>query len=149
VRFLALGKLPDRVEPTVTVAFRHVLERFRRAGWAVVADVAAGTRQPMFGWAGFARTVLVVVEPSAKSILTARRLVRAGVGTHLVVNKLRPEDDLDAVRRAVPLPLLGCVPFDPLVVDAECHGQAPIDASQGPAVTAIAQLSTALLEAAA
>ena len=149
IRFLELGKLPHGVEPTVTVAFRHVLERFRRVGWAVVADLAAGTRQPMFGWARFARTVLVVVDPSAKALLTARRLVRAGVGTHLVANNVRDGADLAAIRDAVALPLLGCVPFDPSVIEAERRGQAPIDvAPSAPAVSAMRRLADALAEAA-
>jgi CO dehydrogenase maturation factor len=50
VGFLELGKLPGQVEPPVTVVFRYLLERFRRRGWSMVADLAAGTRQPMFGW---------------------------------------------------------------------------------------------------
>ena len=145
IRFLELGKLPHEVEPTVTVAFRYVVERPRRVGWTVVADLAAGTRQPMFGWARFAPTVLVVVDPSAKAMLTARRLVRAGVGTHVVANKVRDGADLAAIRDAVALPLLGCVPFDPSVIEAERRGQAPIDvAPSAPAVSAMRRLADAL-----
>lgn len=147
VRLLSLGKLPEQVEPSVTVAFRYVLERFRRPGWSVVADLAAGTRQPMFGWASFARMVVVVVEPSAKSLLSARRLVRAGVGSHLVLNKAQAEADVAALERAVPLPLLGWVPYDPGVAEAEKWGEAPIDAvPDSPAVAAIGSLAARLLE---
>ena len=148
VRLLVLGKLPESVEPSVSVAFRYVLERFRRPGWTVVADLAAGTRQPMFGWAGFAKTVLVVADPSVKSQLSARRLVRAGVGTHLVANKVRDQGDVEAIQRAVPLPLLGAVPYDPQVADAEKWAKAPIEvAPEGPAVLAIGALATCLREA--
>jgi CO dehydrogenase maturation factor len=150
VGFLELGKLPGQVEPTVTVAFRYVLEGFRRRGWSMVADLAAGTRQPMFGWAGFARTVLVVADPSSKSTLTARRLIKAGVGTHLVANKVQNPADLAAIQAAVPLPLLGWVPFDPGLADAERQGRAPIDAAPtSPAVWAVGELATRLLEVAA
>lgn len=150
VGFLELGKLPGQVEPTVTVAFRFVLERFRRRGWSVVADLAAGTRQPMFGWAGFARMVLVVADPSSKSTLTARRLVNAGVGTHLVANKVQSPADLAAIEAAVPLPLLGWVPYDVQLVAAEAHGRAPIDAApDAPAVHAVGELASRLQELAA
>jgi CO dehydrogenase maturation factor len=145
VGFLELGKLPGHVEPTVTVAFRYVLERFRRRGRSIVADLAAGTRQPMFGWARFARTVLVVADSSSKSTLTARRLAKAGIGTHLVANKVQSPADLAAIEAAVPLPLLGWIPFDPAFADAEAHGRAAIDAvPHGPAVCAVAAVATRL-----
>jgi len=146
VRYLELGKLPSSVEPGVTVAFRHVLERFRRAHWSVVADLAAGTRQPMFGWANFARIVVVVADPTAKSLLAARRLVRAGVGTHVVANRVQDERDLAAIQHAVTLPLLGWVPYDASVSDAERTGVAPIDAApNAPAVRAIGDLAARLI----
>ena len=149
VLLLSLGKLPEGVEPTVTVAFRYVLERLRRPGWSIVADLAAGTRQPMFGWAKFASTVVVVVDPSVKSQLSAQRLVRAGVGTHLVANKVQDDADIGAIQRAVPLPMLGAVPYDPEVADAEKFGQAPIDgAPNSAAVRAVADLAIRLLGAA-
>lgn len=150
VGFLELGKLPGQVEPTVTVAFRYVMERFRRKGWSMIADLAAGTRQPMFGWAGFAQTVLIVADPSSKSTLTARRLAKAGVGTHLVANKVQSAADLEAIQAAVPLPLLGWVPHDLSIYDAERQGRAPIDAvPDAPAVHAVAELATRLQELAA
>lgn len=145
IRFLELGKLPDRVEPSVSVAFRYVLERFRRPGWAVVADLAAGTRQPMFGWARFATFRIVVVEPSSKSTLTARRLV--STATHVVANKVRSGDDIDRIAAAVPLPILGVIPYDRDVIEAESRGVAPIDFSaHAPAVEAAGDLATRLEE---
>ena len=145
IRFLQLGKLPGGVEPSVTVAFRHVMERFRRPGWTLVADLAAGTRQPMFGWARFATVRVVVVEPSAKSTLAARRL--APVATHVVVNKVRSETELEAVRSAVPLPVLGVIPYDEDVAEAERRGIAPIDfAPHSSAVQAAAELAGRLEE---
>jgi CO dehydrogenase maturation factor len=146
VRYIELGKLPTSVEPSVTVVFRHVLEHFRRVGWSVVADLAAGTRQPMFGWARFARTVIVVADPSAKSLLAARRLVRAGVGTHLVANRIVDDADIALIQKAVALPLLGSVPYDAGVSNAERDGVAPIDATpRSPAVKAIGALAASLL----
>lgn len=146
VRLLQLGKLPRDVEPSVTVAFRHVLERFNRRNWSVVADLAAGTRQPMFGWARFAPMVVVVADPAAASLLAARRLVRAGVGTHVVANRVQGDDDVAAIQQAIALPLLGWVPYDASVADAERTGAAPIDATPtAPAVKAIGALAARLL----
>lgn len=145
IRYLELGKLPGRVEPTVTVAFRHVMEGFRRPGWTVLADLAAGTRQAMFGWARFATTRVVVADSSAKSLITARRLLP--VATHLVANRVRNADDLEAIKAATPLPLLGVIPYDEAVVEAERRGAAVIDsAPDAPAVRAAAELARRLEE---
>jgi CO dehydrogenase maturation factor len=145
VRYLELGKLPASVEPSVTVAFRYVLERFRRPRWSVVADLAAGTRQPMFGWTTFADTVVVVADPSAKSLLAARRLVRAGIGTHLIANRVLDDSDAASIQQAVALPLLGAVPYDAMVADAERRGASPMDViPTAPAVGAIGEIATRL-----
>ncbi|MDQ6713496.1 MAG: hypothetical protein M3Z28_09975, partial [Candidatus Dormibacteraeota bacterium] len=72
IRFLQLGKMPQRVRPGSTVAFRHVIESFHRPGWSVVGDLSAGTRQAFAGWASFATRLAIVAEPSAAGLLTAR-----------------------------------------------------------------------------
>jgi len=68
---------------------------------------------------------IAVVEPSAASILTARRLLP--VATHLVVNKMQSETDLEVVTQAITLPLLGVIPYDDDLAEAERRGMAPID----------------------
>lgn len=144
VRVLELGKLPGQVEPSVTVAFRHVMERFRRPGWTLVADLAAGTRQAMFGWAHFARIIVVVADPSAKSALTTRRLLP--VATHLVANKVGCASDLEAITAGVPLQLLGAIPYDETLAEAERRGLAPIDfAPDSPAMIASEELVSHLI----
>ncbi len=145
VRLLELGKLPDHVKPESTVIFRHVMERFRRPGWAVVADLAAGTRQPVFGWSSFAPIRIVVVEPTAKAVMTARRL--SGVATHLVVNKVRGEADVELAHGMVALPLIATIPYDDALAEAERRGIAPIDfAPDSPSVRAVGDLVTWLEE---
>ncbi|GAC1505203.1 MAG: hypothetical protein NVS1B3_03100 [Candidatus Dormibacteraceae bacterium] len=145
LRLLELGKLPDRIEPSVSVAFRHVLERFRRPSWDMVADLAAGTRQAMFGWARFATVVLVVADPTVKSLISARRLVK--VGTHLVANRVRDASDLERITGAVGLPLIGTVPYDEKLAEADRRGLAPIDFAPGsPGVAAIMDLAVRLIK---
>ena len=145
IRFLELGKLPTRVDPSVTVAFRRVMEGFRRPGWTVLADLAAGTRQAMFGWARFATVRVVVADSSAKSLITARRLLP--VATHLVANRVRNDADLEAIKGATQLPVLAAIPYDEAVAEAERMGVAPIDsAPDAPAVLAAARLATQLEE---
>ncbi len=162
VRFLQLGKLPGRVKPGSTTAFRAVLEGFRVEGWTMVGDLAAGTRQPFFGWSDFAEIILVVVDPSAKAVITARRLGRLaqtagdepGADTAeqraplvgFIANKLRSTDDLRRIEHALPgLPQLAAVPYDEQLAAAERLGRAPIDiVPAGPAVAAIQELAARL-----
>lgn len=166
VRFLQLGKLPSHVKPGSTVAFRAVLEGFRDEGWTLVGDLAAGTRQPFFGWSDFAEVVLVVVAPSAKAVLSARRLAKLAqrpakeevpdghdvaeqrpiVG--VVANKVRSARDLDCIEGTLvgpALPLLAAVPYDEDLAAAERLGLAPLDsAPAAPAVAAITELAARL-----
>lgn len=74
VRFLQLGKArgPRWENAAQHAAFQQVVDTFHSA-WHVIGDLPAGTRQPFQGWARFAETVLVVVEPTPASILTGRR----------------------------------------------------------------------------
>lgn len=144
IRFLELGKLPDAIEASSTVAFRFVMERFKRDGWALVGDLAAGTRQPMFRWSRFADTVLVVADSSHKSLMSARRLRK--VGTHLVANRVQSDDDVDRIRSAMDLPLLAVIPYDEELARAEQRGEPPMDGAPGSAaVAAIGELTRKLV----
>lgn len=122
--------------------------------WHVVGDLPGGTRQPFLGWGRFADTFLVVVEPSAKSVLAARRLAHLATGwSHgrafrvvAVANKVRRPDDAAWIADHARLEVLGAVPFDPRLADAERAGRSPLDrAADSPAVAAVAMLVDELL----
>ena len=117
--------------------------------WPVVADLPGGTRQPFMGWGRFATRFLVVVEPSAKSVLAARRLRHLATGwSHgrsfevvAVANKTREAGDADWVAEHTGLPVIAAVPWDEQVAAAERFGRAPLDhAPDSPAVQAVAAL---------
>jgi CO dehydrogenase maturation factor len=150
VRVLVLGKLPGGIRPDVTAAFRHVVTGFHSAGWSIVADLAAGTRQACFGWAGFAHTVAVVAEPTAAAMVAARRLARLQSAMTearfaLVATKVRRESEAYRLAEAIGIPLAGMVPYDEEVIASERAGVALLDAApDSPAVRAIAQLLPAL-----
>ena len=154
VRFLQFGKLRGHVSPFVRsqFAFRGILDQLPVLGWTVVGDLPGGTRQPFAGWAGYASQLLVVVEPTAKGMLSARRLARlAQRGTPplrvaAVANKVREPGDIELVRARTGLDVLAGVPEDPAVGTAERLGVSVLDHEPGsPAVTVIASLAQALV----
>ena len=149
VRLLTLGKAPLPWKPGSGAVFRHVVRTFDEPGWSIVGDLPAGVRQPAFGWTEFATMILIVVEPTAKSELTARRVAKivarppAKVG--VVVSKWRPGDDGAAVAASLGLPLFGIVPYDDDVRGAEAAGSAPLDAvPAAAAVRAVERLLASL-----
>lgn len=173
VRFLQLGKLPDKVKPGSTVAFRYVMEEFRDENWSLIGDMAAGTRQPFFGWGDFAELILLVSEPSAKAVLSIRRLAKlaqplppakkskdtpseetpsARPMVGIIANKLRSAAELAQMEHlfgAGPgwggLPLLATLPYDEELAEAEREKYAPLDAVPfAPAVVAIQELAVRL-----
>ncbi len=98
-------------------------------------------------------TVLVVVEPTPKSVEVGMRAVelareRSVTRVIVVANRLRDEADLETVSAAFP----GCeivgVPDDPKIVEADRKGIAPIDlAPDAPAVVALIGLAQNLVNA--
>ena len=150
VRLLQAGKHgPDGLGPVMGAvnAFNAVVHRLRDApalrDWAIVGDLSAGPRQTAFDWAPYADRLLVVVEPTWQSMLTARRIIRiAGarrdVEPLLVVNKVRDADDAARVERELGIPVAAAIPVDEGVRSAERAGAALLDhAPQSPAVRAI------------
>ena len=151
VRLLSIATRPGEWKVEQSTAVRHVARTFADPAWSVVGDLPAGTRQAAFGWAGFADVVAIVVEPTAKSIMSGRRIAnvlldgrpegRIGV----IVSKLRPDDDPERIAGALGLELLGTVPYDEAVRNAEQDARAPIDgAPASAAVSAIRALLPAL-----
>lgn len=154
VRLLTLGKLPGHVKPGSTTAFRHVVRTFGEPGWSLVGDLAAGTRQAAFGWAGFARVVALVVEPTATSVLSARRLAKLappaeGTLFGVIASKVRAPRDARRIADELGLRLLGAVPYDDQVRHAEQAGRAALDAvPDAPAMNAIREVLGSVGEAA-
>jgi CO dehydrogenase maturation factor len=135
VRFLQFGKLRSGQNHWRSqFAFRQILADLPVDGWNLVGDLPGGTRQPFFGWGSYADTVLVVVEPTAKALLTGRKLARLAQATHpperiyAVVNRVRGASDVADVAERTGLDVLGAVPWDEEFGAAERAGQAPIDA---------------------
>ncbi len=94
----------------------------------IVCDLEAGIGAIVHR--GQADLVLVVAEPSAKSIDVARRAAGTASGdTEVIViaNRVRDEADLEAIRAELGEYEIVVVPEDPAIVQADREGRAPID----------------------
>lgn len=153
IRLLQVGKLGAEGLPPIVAsiqAFYLVIHGLRDArafhDWTIVGDLPAGPRQTAFDWAPYADTYLVVVEPSWKSALTARRVARiarsrGGVEARFVANKIEGSSDARRVEDMIGEPLLGVIPMDGAVGESDRLGVALIDhARQSAAVRAIERL---------
>lgn len=116
----------------------------------MVADFEAGIGTLTRLGTGDVDAVLVVVEPTPKSLEVGSRAAdlarEKSLGRVVVVaNRIRGEEDLTKVRAAFPGREVIVVPDDPTIVDADRAGVAPIDlAPDAPAVRALAGLADLL-----
>ena len=157
VRLLQSGKHTEEgLAPVMGAvhAFYRLLPRLADSAflreWTIIGDLSAGPRQLAYDWAPYADRLLLVVEPTLQSILTARRIARVG-GTRrpltqaLVVNKAGDADARRRVEAFLGLTALAVIPSDDAVVNAERRGLAPLDAvPTSRAVAAIEELADAL-----
>lgn len=118
-------------------------------GRAVVFDMEAGAGTLLRMAEGAADVVLVVAEPTAKSIEAARRHAEVAAEKARVVvvaNKLAEAGDAARIGEALAGHELVEVPEDPAIARAELEGRAPIDvAPDAPAVRALAELAGRLV----
>lgn len=118
----------------------------------VVADFEAGIGTMTRMSPGDVDVVVVVVEPTSKSVevgVRAAELAREnGIGeVVVVVNRVRDEGDTETVRTRLAVDDVDvfAVPYDPSVIDADRAGVSPLDhAPDAPAVRALAELADRL-----
>jgi CO dehydrogenase maturation factor len=170
VRFLQLGNVDSRLKEhemrreqhldrwSGTVAFNTVSRVFDEAGGWTIVDLQGGTLQVAGGMVGTNGIAVLVVEPFAKSVLTARRFVEMGrwpKGIRLVgvANKVASAEDEAYVESALAewgVPLWVAVPKDPAVVSAERERRPIVSVAGGAgAKQAVARLADLLTDAAA
>ena len=157
VRLLQAGKLTEAGRAPLMAAYQayyrtiHGLADARALeAWSFVGDLPAGPRQVVFDWAPFAETLVLVVEPTWQSMLTARRIARLsaaqdGISVLGVANKVRGKDDVRRLEAFFGWRFVARVPAEDAVRDAERRGAALLDAAPGcTAVAAIGDLADAL-----
>lgn len=148
VRVLQFGKIHDAGRGLMRsqFAYRQITGQLPDDKWSIVGDLPGGTRQPFLGWGRYATTVLVVVEPMAKSLLSARRLARLQLiddppRVVALANKVRDEEDVELVAARTGLEVIGAVPLDDALAEADRRGRPVVeDARDSPAVKAIDSL---------
>lgn len=119
----------------------------------IIGDLPGGTRQPMTGWGKYADVLIIVVEPNAKSINTARRLASLQRSKWsyrevvAVVNRAASSDDAAMVAERTGLQVIGSIPFDVEVGRADRLGLATLDTAPNSAfVRAITMLTNTCID---
>ena len=141
VRYLQFGNMRADISShfRAQAAFRQIISELPPDRWHLVGDLPGGTRQPMLGWATFAETMAVVVEPTPKSISTACRLARLSEATWAptelvaVANRVRSQADAEYIAERTGLRVLAEIPDDATVAAADRAGVAPLDAGESSA----------------
>ena len=101
----------------------------------VIMDMEAGLEHLGRGTAANMDQFIVVIDPGARSVQTYRNVKRlaADLGVRrvrVVANKLRTEEDEAFIRSVIPAEdLLGCIHFNPQIMDADRQGKSPYDFS--------------------
>jgi len=126
-----------------------LLGQFQGGDPIVIADFEAGVGTLTRMAQASVDAILVVVEPTPKSIEVAQRAIalaaERGIGPVVVVaNRVGGQDDLARVRAALRQDV-AVIPEDPAILDADRDGAAPLDRSPGsPGVRAIASVARSL-----
>ena len=112
----------------------------------IICDLEAGIGAIVHR--GQADLVLVVAEPTAKSIDVARRAAgtaSAEAEVIVVANRVRDEGDLEAIQAQLGDYEIVVIPEDPAIVQADREGRAPIDLDpEAPGVKALMALAERL-----
>jgi CO dehydrogenase maturation factor len=127
----------------------RLLGELESDGRTVLGDLEAGVGVLCRMEAGSLDMVLVVANPTPKSIEVARRAVETAVARNcrilVVANRVSSNEDLEAIHAVLGDHDIVVVPEDPIIAQADAEGFAPIDFdNNAPGVRAIIQLSERL-----
>jgi CO dehydrogenase maturation factor len=142
--FLALGRPEDEgCYCAVNRVLRCALEQLAAGFEVTVIDAEAGLEQINRDVLGSATHLLLVADPSVKSLRVAeqawqvsRRLGLAPQAS-LVLNRVRSADSAEALAARVPLPVAATVPDDPRVHRFDAEARSFFDLPDCPATRAL------------
>ncbi len=118
-------------------------------GRIVIADLEAGIGTALRLQPSMVDVVVVVAEPSVKSLEVAQKVAaiakRRMARVVVAANRVEEPGDEETVRERLGEHEIVVIPHDPVVTEADRRGAAPIDLDPGsPAVTAIGRLAAAV-----
>lgn len=131
-------------------AVRGLIAELTSIGEHTITDMEAGLEHLKRGTARHVDMMLVVAEPYYRSLEAAMRTcelaVELGIAhIKVVANKVRSDDDMRAIRAFCDkhgMEIIGTVPYDEAMMEAERQGSAPIDHAAGaPGVAAIRDIA--------
>lgn len=155
VRYMQFGNVRGHVRTMqrAQFAWSQVVKDADRKTWHLVGDLPGGTRQAMSGWATYGTVVLIVVEPSLKSLHTGSRLLNLARAQDpprrllVVANKVAGSGDVDRIASRLDTEVFWELPLDVGVARGDRLGLAPLDAAAaGPFVNAIRGLLDRVVE---
>jgi len=134
------------------VSAEQLLGEVEGEGQIVVGDLEAGVGTVLRLQPGQADVIVVVAQPTAKSLEVARRVLELAPDRAprviVVANRVRNDADLAAITSAFPGQEIVVVPDDGAIVEADRRGVAPLDmAPEAPAVQALSGLADLLVPA--
>ncbi len=135
----------------VRALLRHLIVERNEA---VVLDMEAGVEHIGRGTAGHVDSLLVVVDSNLKSLEIAKHIrdLAAGAGmkqVHLVGNRVMDKAQKEAIEGFAEkngLSILGMIPFDREVIEAEMRGDTPLRHREIKAVRAIDNICEVLIK---
>ena len=142
--------MPDHGCLCCGVSADRLLREMQDGGRTVLGDLEAGigvlTRMEI----GSLDVVLVVANPTPKSIEVARRAAQAATAREIkvlvVANRVASDADLEAISSVLGEYDIAVVPEDPAIARADAEGLAPIDLDEdSPGVRAIVEISDRLV----
>lgn len=151
VRLVVASRI-DRPNPGCTccgVSPEGLLSELESDGKIIIGDLEAGIGTVLRLQEGQADVVVVVAQPTAKSLDIARRAVEMAADktarTIVVANRVRDDEDLAVIRAAVGDCEMIVVPDDEAIAQADREGLAAIDVDpDSPGVRAIVELADRL-----
>ena len=142
--------MPDHGCLCCGVSADRLLREMEAGGRTVLGDLEAGIGVLTRMETGSLDVVLVVANPTPKSIEVARRAVEAAAAREIpvlvVANRITSDADLDAIRGVLGDCDMAVVPEDTVIARADAEGIAPIDLdADSPGVRAIIEITDRLI----
>ena len=145
--------MPDHGCLCCGVSADRLLREMEAGGRTVLGDLEAGVGVLTRMQKGSLDVVLVVANPTPKSIEVARRAAEAAVAREIpvlvIANRVADDEDLETIASVLGEHEIVVVPEDPVIARADADGLAPIDLDEtAPGVRAIVAIGERLVGAA-